>query len=68
MLDEAGIPYMVVGSYASAFHGEPRMTQDIDMVVDPDSESIKLLINRIDRDRSISAALKKRSARVRCAI
>ena len=51
MLDEAGIPYMVVGSYASAFHGEPRMTQDIDMVVDPDSESIKLLVDRIDRDR-----------------
>ena len=34
-LDQAGIPYMIVGSYASTFHGEPRMTRDIDVVVDP---------------------------------
>ena len=51
MLDEAGIPHMVVGSFASAFHGEPRMTQDIDMVIEPTSESIKLLVDLVDRDR-----------------
>lgn len=32
-LDAAGVPHMVVGSFASAFHGEPRTTQDIDVVV-----------------------------------
>lgn len=51
MLDEAGIPYMVGGSYASAFHGEPRMTQDIDVVIEPNSDSIKLLVDLVDRDR-----------------
>lgn len=33
-LERLGIPYMVVGSLASAAYGEPRMTQDIDVVVD----------------------------------
>ncbi len=33
-LDRLGVGYMVVGSLASAAYGEPRMTQDIDVVVD----------------------------------
>ena len=51
LLDGARIPYMVVGSYASTFHGEPRMTRDIDVVVDPTRESILLLVDLVDRDR-----------------
>jgi hypothetical protein len=31
-LDAAGIPHMVAGSFASTFHGNPRTTQDIDLV------------------------------------
>ena len=34
-LREAGIPYMVTGSVASSFHGQPRATRDIDIVIDP---------------------------------
>jgi hypothetical protein len=34
VLDGLGVPYMVVGSLASAAYGEPRMTRDIDVVVD----------------------------------
>jgi hypothetical protein len=33
LLDKAGVPYMLAGSVASSFHGEPRATQDIDLVV-----------------------------------
>ena len=47
LLDEASIPYMVVGSFASTFHGEPRMTRDIDLVVDPSTESIGLVVERL---------------------
>lgn len=36
-LDRAGIPHMVAGSFASTFHSDPRMTRDIDLVIDPDS-------------------------------
>jgi hypothetical protein len=34
-LDDAAIPYMVAGSFASTFHGVPRTTQDIDLVIEP---------------------------------
>lgn len=34
-LERLSIPYMIVGSFASSVHGEPRMTQDIDIVIDP---------------------------------
>jgi hypothetical protein len=40
-LAEAGIPYMVVGSFASSYHGVPRSSQDLDLVVDPDSASMR---------------------------
>ncbi len=33
VLEEMGITYMVVGSVASSAYGEPRLTQDIDIVV-----------------------------------
>ena len=39
-LERLNIPYMVVGSLASAAYGEPRMTQDIDVVVDLKEEHI----------------------------
>jgi hypothetical protein len=34
VLEKLGVRYMVVGSYASGSYGEPRMTQDIDIVVE----------------------------------
>jgi hypothetical protein len=37
-LDGAGIPHMVAGSFASTFHSDPRMTRDINLVIDPESE------------------------------
>ncbi len=30
-LAAAEVPYMVVGSLASSFHAEPRMTRDLDI-------------------------------------
>lgn len=35
LLEGLAIPYMIVGSFASSVHGEPRLTQDIDIVIDP---------------------------------
>jgi hypothetical protein len=34
VLEQLQIPYMVVGGFAATFYGEPRMTLDIDVVVD----------------------------------
>lgn len=39
-LESLGIPYMVVGSIASGAYGEPRMTQDIDIVIDIQPEQV----------------------------
>ena len=33
-MDTLGIAYMIVGSQASIYYGEPRFTQDIDLVAD----------------------------------
>jgi hypothetical protein len=33
-LDQAGIPYMLTGSLAMTIHAQPRMTRDIDIVVE----------------------------------
>ena len=49
-LNTAGVPHMVTGSFASTFHGEPRMTRDIDLVIDPDKTSISLFVEQFDTD------------------
>lgn len=43
-LSEAKIAYMVAGSFASTYHGIPRSTRDIDLVVDLDEPSLRRLI------------------------
>jgi hypothetical protein len=37
LLESCDIPYMLTGSFASAYHGRPRATQDIDFVIAPSS-------------------------------
>jgi len=44
-LDRAGIPYMVTGSLASSYHGEPRATRDVDIVVDPTPIALARLVD-----------------------
>jgi len=51
LLDAAQIPHMLAGSMASSFHGEPRMTRDIDLVVDPTPETMQHFIESLDRSR-----------------
>ena len=43
-LDDLGIPYMVVGGFAAIFYGEPRMTIDIDIVVDMERKHVEPLV------------------------
>ncbi|HUQ43291.1 MAG TPA: hypothetical protein VM451_02610 [Candidatus Limnocylindria bacterium] len=46
-LEAEGIPYMLTGSLASSFHGEPRSTRDIDFVIDPDPAALDRLVARL---------------------
>lgn len=44
-LEAAAIPYMVTGSLASSYYGEPRATRDIDIVIDPDRPALGCLVD-----------------------
>ena len=48
-LEAAGIDYMVVGSLAASFHGEPRTTVDIDIVIDPSEEALRRFVDSLPR-------------------
>jgi hypothetical protein len=38
---------MVAGSFASTYHGIPRTTQDIDLVIDPTRDTLDALLGRL---------------------
>ena len=40
-LEAAGVPYCVVGGVAINLHGIPRMTYDVDIVVEPTSSALE---------------------------
>jgi hypothetical protein len=42
------VKYMIVGGYALAFHGAPRYTGDIDILVKPDAENARNILNALD--------------------
>ncbi len=50
VLEQLRIPYMVVGSAASSIYGEPRMTQDIDIVIDPTVDLLNQLCGAFPGD------------------
>ena len=43
ILQDREIPYMLTGSLASSYHGAPRSTNDIDLVVDGSREAFESL-------------------------
>jgi hypothetical protein len=49
-LDALGIPYMVTGSTAVSYYAVPRMTRDIDVVVELSAEDAPRLIKAFEGD------------------
>jgi hypothetical protein len=49
-LESLGIPWMLVGSYATSAFGEARFTQDIDIVVDLQPEHVQPLCGAFSGD------------------
>lgn len=39
-MEETGVPFMLTGSLAASFHGAPRATQDVDLVVEPNESAL----------------------------
>lgn len=61
-LSDADVPYLLTGSLASSYHGEPRATRDIDVVIDPDLRGLLRLVDGlldggfdVDRDAAVSS-------------
>jgi hypothetical protein len=50
LLDAAGVPYMLTGSFASAIFGALRTTQDIDIVIDPKLGSLERFLSSLPQD------------------
>lgn len=46
-LDHAGIAYMLTGSFASSYHGAPRSTQDIDIVIAANPEQLRTFVQSL---------------------
>jgi len=44
LLNAHKVDYIIVGSYALAFHGAPRFTGDIDLLVKPDIDNAKRIL------------------------
>ena len=49
-LEATGISCMLTGSFASSYHGAPRATQDIDLVIEPTAEQIRAFVSHLPRD------------------
>ena len=46
-LDQAGIPYMLSGSFATAYYGAARSTQDIDIVIHAASDQLRSFLKAL---------------------
>jgi hypothetical protein len=49
-LDEAGIAYMLAGSFASAYYGASRATQDIDLVIEATPAQLRAFAQLLSRE------------------
>lgn len=51
VLDELDIPYFITGSVATILFGEPRMTQDVDVVADFKNVHVKSFCHRFPEEK-----------------
>ncbi len=49
-LDQAGIAYMLSGSFASTWYGAPRSTQDIDLVIAGTAAQLRVFVQGLSKD------------------
>ena len=61
----AGIGYMLAGSFASAYYGAPRTTQDIDLVIEATADQLRTFVQLLSKDQyyvDLDAVLEARIA------
>ena len=50
-LNKSDIPYMVTGAVAAIAYGEPRLTHDIDIVLDIQTDNIGSFVKMFTQDK-----------------
>lgn len=49
-LTKAGIPYMLTGSLAMNYYSQPRMTRDIDFVIEAQAKDVDMIVSIFEAD------------------
>jgi len=65
-LNQAGIAYMLSGSFASAYYGAPRSTQDIDLVIEATPAQLRVFVQGLPASEyyaDVDAALEAQNRR-----
>jgi hypothetical protein len=65
-LETAEIPYMMVGSFVSSYHGKPRSTYDVDIVIDSGVDQLRRFIESMPLEnyyRDLSDAMQALKSR-----
>jgi hypothetical protein len=55
IIESTGIPYAVCGSLSSGFHGQPRATNDADIIIAPTQDQLAKLIKSLETSYYISS-------------
>jgi hypothetical protein len=53
-LDQSNVAYMLTGSFASAYYGTPRSTQDIDVVLEASPDQLRAFVESLPVDQYYS--------------
>jgi hypothetical protein len=64
-LEDSGIPYMISGSLGSSLHGEPRATNDIDLIIAPTEAQLNTFIQSLSEDYYVSSETAREAFRNR---
>lgn len=54
ILSDFSIPYMISGSFGSSYHGRPRATKDIDIVINPTEVQLMEFVKSLGEDYYVS--------------
>jgi hypothetical protein len=54
-LDAAGVAFMLTGSFAMAYYGQPRMTRDLDLVVLLSASDVERIVRALSPDFYVDA-------------
>lgn len=65
ILTRLRVPYLLVGSVASSIYGEPRATEDVDIVLDFDMDGADALVRALEGDYYVDAGAVREAVRRR---